>query len=66
VHSELVVMPGVGHRPAEERPSEVAAFVQEWLLRDSVVAESIRYSVNSAESQVRRASLMTASLDAGD
>jgi len=66
LNSELMVMPGVGHRPAEERPSEVAGFVQEWLLRDSLVAESIRYSANSVESQVRMASLMTPSLDAGD
>jgi pimeloyl-ACP methyl ester carboxylesterase len=66
VHSELVVMPGVGHRPAEERPGMVAGFVREWMERDVVTAEAIRYSANSAASQMRRASLMTASLDAGD
>jgi pimeloyl-ACP methyl ester carboxylesterase len=66
VHSELVVMPGVGHRPAEERPMEVAGFVREWLLRDRVVVESVRYSAKPVESHVRMASLMTASLDAGD
>jgi pimeloyl-ACP methyl ester carboxylesterase len=66
VHSELVVMPGVGHRPAEERPREVAGLVGEWMQRDVVFAEAIRYSVNPAASQVRMASLMTPSLDAGD
>jgi pimeloyl-ACP methyl ester carboxylesterase len=65
VHSELVLMPGVGHRPAEERPAEVAGFVREWIARDSVV-ESVRYSPTSVESQVRMASLMTPSLDVGD
>jgi pimeloyl-ACP methyl ester carboxylesterase len=66
VHSELVVMPGVGHRPAEERPGMVAGFVREWMERDVVTAEAVRYSANSAASQVRMASLMTPSLDAGD
>jgi pimeloyl-ACP methyl ester carboxylesterase len=65
VHSELVLMPGVGHRPAEERPAEVAGFVREWIARDSVV-ESVGYSPTSVESQVRMASLMTPSLDVGD
>jgi pimeloyl-ACP methyl ester carboxylesterase len=65
VQSELVLMPGVGHRPAEERPAEVAGFVREWIARDSVV-ESVRYSPTSVESQVRMASLMTPSLDVGD
>jgi pimeloyl-ACP methyl ester carboxylesterase len=66
VHSELVVMPGVGHRPAEERPGMVAGFVREWMELDVVTAEAIRYSANAAASQVRMASLMTPSLDAGD
>jgi len=66
MHSELVVMPGVGHRPAEERPGMVAGFVREWMERDVVTAEAVRYSANSAASQVRMASLMTPSLDAGD
>jgi pimeloyl-ACP methyl ester carboxylesterase len=65
VQSELVLMSGVGHRPAEERPAEVAGFVREWIARDSVV-ESVRYSPTSVESQVRMASLMTPSLDVGD
>jgi pimeloyl-ACP methyl ester carboxylesterase len=66
VHSELVVMPGVGHRPAEERPEEVAGFITAWMERDVASAEAVRYSANSAASQVRIASLMTPSLDAGD
>ena len=67
VHSELMVMPGVGHRPAEERPMEVAEFMRDWLLRDRVVeVESVRYSANVVESHARMASLMTPSLDAGD
>jgi pimeloyl-ACP methyl ester carboxylesterase len=65
VQSELVLMSGVGHRPAEERPAEVAGFVREWIARDSVV-ESVGYSPTSVESQVRMASLMTPSLDVGD
>jgi pimeloyl-ACP methyl ester carboxylesterase len=66
VHSELRVMAGVGHRPAEERPEMVAGLVREWMERDEVTAEAVRYSANSSASQARMASLMTPSLDAGD
>lgn len=69
LHSELIVMPGVGHRPAEERPTLVAAFVHDWMERDVTIfatAESIRYSPNSSASQVRIAPLITSSLEAGD
>jgi pimeloyl-ACP methyl ester carboxylesterase len=67
--SELLVMPGVGHRPAEERPRLVAEFVEQWLERDTTTlgdADSIRYSANSSASQVRIAPLRTSSLEAGD
>jgi pimeloyl-ACP methyl ester carboxylesterase len=66
--SELLVMPGVGHRPAEERPRQIAEFVQQWLERDALVtdAESIRYSSNSVASQARIAPLMTSSFESGD
>ena len=64
--SELLVMPGVGHRPAEERPGMVAEFVHRWLERDVTVTESVRYSSNSSASQVRIAPLMTSSFEAGD
>jgi magnesium chelatase accessory protein len=67
-HFELLVMPGVGHRPAEERPRQVAEFVQRWIECDGIAseAESIRYSANSSASQARIASLMTSSFEAGD
>jgi magnesium chelatase accessory protein len=67
--SELLVMPGVGHRPAEERPKLVAEFVQQWLERDTTTlgdADSVRYSVNSSASQARIAPLRTSSFEAGD
>jgi pimeloyl-ACP methyl ester carboxylesterase len=65
VYSELITLPGVGHRPAEESPKAVAEFVHGWMDRD-VAAASVRYSPNSSASQVRIASLITPSFDSGD
>jgi pimeloyl-ACP methyl ester carboxylesterase len=67
--SELLIVPGVGHRPAEERPKLIAEFLQQWLERDTTTAgdaDSIRYSANSSASQVRIAPLRTSSFEAGD
>jgi pimeloyl-ACP methyl ester carboxylesterase len=72
-HSELLVLPGIGHRPAEEVPDLVAAFLHQWIEADlasvpAPVAEpaSIRYSPNAAPSQPLIAALMTSSFEAGD
>jgi pimeloyl-ACP methyl ester carboxylesterase len=68
LHSELHVLPGVGHRPAEERPSAVAALFADWLDQDlsMVPADSLIYSTNSSATQPRIAALMASSLEAGD
>jgi pimeloyl-ACP methyl ester carboxylesterase len=69
-HSELLVLPGIGHRPAEETPALVAGFVQQWIEADlmaaEVAAEAPVYSANSVASQSRRAAFMTSSFEAGD
>jgi pimeloyl-ACP methyl ester carboxylesterase len=69
-HSELLVLPGIGHRPAEETPALVAEFLQQWCEADmadlATAAASVRYSANSVASQSRRAALMTPSFEAGD
>jgi pimeloyl-ACP methyl ester carboxylesterase len=66
-NSELHVLAGVGHRPAEERPRVVAEMVHDWMQRDVLPeAASIRYSPNSSASQVRMPALMKSSLEAGD
>jgi pimeloyl-ACP methyl ester carboxylesterase len=68
-HSELLVLPGIGHRPAEESPELIAGFIQQWLEADLVPAaavDSIRYSPNSVSSHPRMAALMTSSFEAGD
>jgi pimeloyl-ACP methyl ester carboxylesterase len=65
--SELHVLPGVGHRPAEEAPALVAGLVANWMQKDVVpVVDSIRYRANSSASQPRMAALITSSLEAGD
>jgi pimeloyl-ACP methyl ester carboxylesterase len=68
-HSELITLPGVGHRPAEEQPQIVACLLHEWLAQDvpdTALAASIRYSPNSSASHTRTASLITPSLESGD
>jgi pimeloyl-ACP methyl ester carboxylesterase len=65
VRSELVVLCGIGHRPAEEAPAAVAHLLHEWLQRDTA-AESIRYSPKFSASQRRIAALIPSSLEAGD
>jgi 4,5:9,10-diseco-3-hydroxy-5,9,17-trioxoandrosta-1(10),2-diene-4-oate hydrolase len=67
-HSELITLPGVGHRPAEEQPQLVAGLLHEWLTQSlpDTAAASIRYSPNSSASHTRIASLITPSLESGD
>jgi pimeloyl-ACP methyl ester carboxylesterase len=65
LHSELITLRGVGHRPAEENPILVAEFIHGWLERDAVAA-SVRYSPNSSATHVRSASLITPSFESGD
>jgi pimeloyl-ACP methyl ester carboxylesterase len=68
LHSELHILPGVGHRPAEERPAAVATLIGDWLQQDLTLApaESLRYRANSSLAQPRIAALITSSLEAGD
>jgi len=69
IHSELITLPGVGHRPAEESPSLVAELIHGWLEQDAAAAAaaaSIRYSANSSASHSRIAKLITPSLESGD
>jgi pimeloyl-ACP methyl ester carboxylesterase len=64
-HSELITLPGIGHRPAEETPKLVARIIHEWLEKH-VAAPSIHYSPNSSASQARSAPLITPSFESGD
>lgn len=65
LYSELITIPGVGHRPAEERPTLVAEFVHTWLEK-AVTAPSVHYSANVSANQPRTAALITPSFDSGD
>jgi len=65
LRSELVVLRGIGHRPAEEASAAVAHLVHEWLERDTA-AESIRYNPKLSASQSRNAALIPSNLEAGD
>jgi pimeloyl-ACP methyl ester carboxylesterase len=68
LRSDLHVLPGVGHRPAEERPAVVAALITDWLKQNPSLepAESLRYKPSSSVAQPRIAALMASSLEAGD
>jgi pimeloyl-ACP methyl ester carboxylesterase len=66
-HSELIVLPGIGHRPAEEVPEMVAGLIHQWIESDLAVAPiAVRYSAKVSPSQSRIAALMTSSFEAGD
>jgi pimeloyl-ACP methyl ester carboxylesterase len=65
LRSELVVLRGIGHRPAEETPAAVAHLLHEWMERDTA-AESIRYSPKLSASHSRSAALIPSSLEVGD
>lgn len=69
-NSDLVTLPGIGHRPAEEAPQLVAGFIRTWLEREApareVHAPAIRYSANVSPSHARTASRITPSFESGD
>jgi pimeloyl-ACP methyl ester carboxylesterase len=65
LHSDMITLPGVGHRPAEEAPQLVAGFVRTWLERE-VPAPAIRYSANVSPTHARTASRITPSFESGD
>jgi pimeloyl-ACP methyl ester carboxylesterase len=74
--SQMHVLEGVGHRPAEESPVAVARFVSAWIERGAsavmqpVLLKTVRrrhtYSANSSVSQARSTPLRTSSFEAGD
>ena len=66
LYSELQVLAGVGHRPAEEAPQKVAAFIAQWLRHGATRSATARYSPNSSTSHARIAPLITSSFEAGD
>jgi len=63
-YSELHILRGVGHRPAEESPQKTAALIEEWLDRPQSRIES--YSPNSSLSQDRIAAFITSSFGVGE
>jgi pimeloyl-ACP methyl ester carboxylesterase len=65
LHSELITLPGIGHRPAEESPKVVAQFIQYWLQKEAQAAPSL-YSPNSSATHSRTTPLITPSFDSGD
>lgn len=64
-HAQLVALPGVGHRPAEEVPEQVAAYIHSWMEREAAFA-AVRYSRNVSASQARTVSDITPSFESGD
>jgi magnesium chelatase accessory protein len=62
--SELHVLPGVGHRPAEEQPELTAGLISAWMARNETAAQY--YKPNSSASQSRIPAFMVPSLEAGD
>jgi pimeloyl-ACP methyl ester carboxylesterase len=64
-HSDLITLPGVGHRAAEEAPKLVANFIREWLEQE-VSAPSIRYSAKVSPAHARTTSRITPSFESGD
>jgi pimeloyl-ACP methyl ester carboxylesterase len=66
-HSELLTLPGIGHRPAEEVPELVANLLHQWIEADlSTAPASIRYSAKVAPTHSRIAAFITPSFEAGD
>jgi len=61
--SELVVLPGVGHRPAEERAELTAEIVGQWMQRADLTPH---YRPNVSVSQDRIAAFMSPSFEGGD
>jgi pimeloyl-ACP methyl ester carboxylesterase len=65
LHSEMHILPGVGHRPAEERAALVADYITHWQ-QELLTQEPVAYSANSSATQLLTASLITASFEPGD
>ena len=63
LNSELITLPGIGHRPAEESPKLVAQFIQYWLQKETTAPI---YSPNSSATHSRTTPLITPSFDSGD
>jgi pimeloyl-ACP methyl ester carboxylesterase len=63
--SELHVLEGVGHRPAEERPELTAGLIEAWALRAEAPVPQ-HYKPNSSSSHSRIPAFMVPSLEAGD
>jgi len=70
LHSDLITLPGVGHRPAEEAPQLVAGFIRTWLEEEiptrEVSVPALRYSANVSPTHARTASRITPSFESGD
>jgi len=70
LHSGLITLPGIGHRPAEEAPQLVAGFIRTWLEKEiparEVPAPAIRYNANVSPSHARKPSRITPSFESGD
>ena len=64
-HSEFIILPGIGHRPAEETPQLVAELVHIWLDK-TLPVPSMRYSANSSDSQALITPPITPSFEPGD
>jgi len=68
-HSDMITMPGVGHRPAEEAPQLVAGFIRTWLDKEhakEIPAPAIRYSAKVSATHARKPSRITPSFESGD
>ena len=65
LQSQLITLPGIGHRPAEEAPQLVASHIGTWLERE-VPAPAIRYSANVSLTHARKPSRITPSFESGD
>ena len=63
-YSELHILQGVGHRPAEETPRAVAWMLDEWLRRP--VEALTGYSPNDSLTHERIAELISPSFEAGE
>jgi pimeloyl-ACP methyl ester carboxylesterase len=66
--SVLQILPHVGHRPAEERPVEVASLITRWIANGPAAFDTTLpdYGWNSSRIQSRRAAPITSRLEPGD
>jgi pimeloyl-ACP methyl ester carboxylesterase len=66
--SVLQVLPGVGHRAAEERPAEVAAILAKWIASGPAAFSTTLpdYGWNSSRIQSRNAAAIRSSFESGD